>query len=1265
VRIYSLLPADRDPRAHPEAVSAAEGVTVLPLPSWAGLPAFLGALRRALFRAPVRTLIELARWLVWPTRRAFRCLFRAIVLADRMRREDVVHLHAAWAHTPAGVALVASRLTRIPWSMGAHAKDIHLTRPSMLATRLSAARFTLACCAAHRTLLQDIARRHGDPAAADRVELIHHGVDTEFFSPPACREPRGEGATILSVGRLVPKKGFDVLLDAAAILHRRGARFTLDIAGEGPLRVWLEARIAELGLEAVVRLHGAWIRTEVRDAMRRADAFVLASRVTAEGDRDGIPNTLAEAMAAELPVVASRLPSIEELVVDGTSGLLVASEDAAALADALQRLIDEPDLSLRLGAAARARILDRFDCRRSNAVRVARFERCRSVQRVLYVSADRGVPVRGHKGASVHVRSLLHAWKSLGIEARLLTTRSGPADGPAPGAEIVQAKAGAGMESVVRGVARALRGGAPLERALSRLADHGALLRAGFQGTRRSPPDFVYERYSLASVAGRILACRLGVPHLLEVNAPLADEEARYRGLRLGRLTRWIEGWLMRGADRVFVVSTALEAHARRLGVRPERIVVLPNAVDPNWFHAAREGDEARARIGLDGGVVVGFAGSLKPWHGVHRLVRAVALASPRTSIELLVIGEGPEREALARLAATCGITGRVRFTGPVAHESVGAYLAACDILCAPYEPADDFYFSPLKIAEYLAVGRPVVASAVGSLRETLDEDRGAVLVPPGDEEALANALVDLALDPVRRAALGRVAATSAGPTWSDVASRVATEATRARAASWRLPMACPLTVGYVVKMFPRFSETFILNEILEIERLGVGTVVFSMKPPIEPYRQPGVERLRAEVHVLPTATLGVRIVFAHLACLSRAPWRYLWTLAFVAGRRTRSAWSKFLVAPCLVREARRRKVGHFHAHFASGPARQAKLASMLSGIPFSFTAHARDLFWSGHQHGRNHKLKKRVRMAAFVVAISEYNRRFIEELGFKIPHGRVLTIYNGVNLDSWPWARPLGRPAAIPLAGRLSADPDDPWILAVGRLVEKKGFHVLIEACQRLRDRGCAFRCVIAGEGPERQRLVDHVHATDLEDVVTFLGPVPQDRLASELYARAHVLAQPCIVDRDGDQDGIPTVILEAMATGLPVVTTPVSGIGEAVVDGASGLVVPSGDPERLADALERVLVDDALAARLGRGARRRIEIRFDLRRNASVLVHLMTTSAHHGYRGSLASIREAMGLDSPTNHAGGVDGGMAHAEGDALPTSPSSEPQAQESSR
>ncbi len=306
LRLYSLLPPTRDARMHPQAEALLPEVWVVPQPRWSLIGDFLRAFARCVKRRPATALGLLARSLLPPGADSVRRLFRAVVLADRMALDRVAHLHAAWAHTPASVGRIAARLCGAPWSMGAHAKDIHLARPESLRKKLRSARYTLTCTRGNVNFLGEIGRAE-DQVHPPAIELFYHGVDTRYFDAvPDARADAHDTPLLVSVGRLVSKKGFDVLLDAASLLKARGRRFQLQIIGESPLRGELEAHIAQAGLGDVVALRGMLVREEVREAYRQADGVVLACRVAADGDRDGIPNTLAEAMACRRPVVAGR-----------------------------------------------------------------------------------------------------------------------------------------------------------------------------------------------------------------------------------------------------------------------------------------------------------------------------------------------------------------------------------------------------------------------------------------------------------------------------------------------------------------------------------------------------------------------------------------------------------------------------------------------------------------------------------------------------------------------------------------------------------------------------------------------------------------------------------------------------------------------------------------------------------------------------------------------------------------------------------------------
>lgn len=395
-----------------------------------------------------------------------------------------------------------------------------------------------------------------------------------------------------------------------------------------------------------------------------------------------------------------------------------------------------------------------------------------------------------------------------------------------------------------------------------------------------------------------------------------------------------------------------------------------------------------------------------------------------------------------------------------------------------------------------------------------------------------------------------------------------------------------PVRVGYVLKMYPRFSETFILSEILELERQGAALHVFALKKPDEGRFHADVARVRAGVSYAPESlALPPRVLWdAHRRARRAAPAAYDALLRSALGKRRSGALKRFNQAVFLAPRVQAAGVTHLHAHFASSATTVAHLLHRLTGLPYSFTAHAKDIFRHAVDRG---SLGRKLGAARFAVTVSDFNQRHLADLpGAE----RLVRIYNGLDLERF---RAGGQaPDAVPL------------VLGVGRLVEKKGFDDLIRASACLSTDGVDHRCRIVGSGEEAARLA--VLAEGLGAGHASLdGPLPREALL-ELYPRASVFAAPCVVGADGNRDGLPTVLIEAMALGVPVVATPVTGIPELVVHEETGLLVPERDPAALAAAIRRLLADRALAARLAAAARARVEAHFDLGRNVSALHRL-----------------------------------------------------------
>jgi len=354
--------------------------------------------------------------------------------------------------------------------------------------------------------------------------------------------------------------------------------------------------------------------------------------------------------------------------------------------------------------------------------------------RIAYVCADPGISALGDKGASVHLRSLAGALARRGHSVCLLSSRLHGANPPPP------------------------------DVTLTELSD-GSLT----QLLRDWRCEVVLERYALSAQTVQESCRTLGIAHVLEVNAPLVDEAARYRGLQDVAVWRARERHILRAVDAVVPVSPSVRAHAIRCGVAPDHAVVVHNGADLERFESLN-GEPVRQRYQLGNARVVGFAGSLKAWHGVDHLLRAAVRLD--TDVRVLIVGDGPERGKLEALASELRIADRVVFAGAVPHHAIPEHLAAMTVAAAPYRRQADFYFSPLKIVEYLAAGLPVVASEQGDLAHLVG--KAGLMVTPDDTAKLADALDKVLGDPELRRAMHFAARRhAAGMTWDAAAAQV------------------------------------------------------------------------------------------------------------------------------------------------------------------------------------------------------------------------------------------------------------------------------------------------------------------------------------------------------------------------------------------------------------------------------------------------------------------------------------------------------------
>jgi len=428
-------------------------------------------------------------------------------------------------------------------------------------------------------------------------------------------------------------------------------------------------------------------------------------------------------------------------------------------------------------------------------------------------------------------------------------------------------------------------------------------------------------------------------------------------------------------------------------------------------------------------------------------------------------------------------------------------------------------------------------------------------------------------------------------------------------------------SVAYVLKGFPRLSETFIASEIFRLEQLGLNLRLFVIKPSDEDRQHEIVKKIVAPIQYLPfTSSLSNTTLRswlkAHLKDFSLA---VKWLIKnrpvqFARAARAASAQSfrarkgffsfprkvyakEFLQAAWITYELRNYPdVKHLHAHFCHGATTVTWLASILADLPFSFTAHAKDIYCDTLNPAG--LLKRKMRAAKFVVTCTNANREYLEAIETETP---VYCLYHGLNAEFV---------SLLKQENKQHRGTSSLRALGVGRLVPKKGFDVLIEACSILHERGLPVEAVIVGEHGEHENdLRLQIQTLGLEKHVRLVGPMDQPGLFRE-YQKAGVFCLPCRVLENGDRDGLPNVIMEAMACGLPVITTPISGIPEIIKDDINGQLVPTDDPGALADAIQRVSSDRQFSDQLAEAGRETVRREFDGDNSAAALAALFVAS-------------------------------------------------------
>jgi glycosyltransferase involved in cell wall biosynthesis len=424
-----------------------------------------------------------------------------------------------------------------------------------------------------------------------------------------------------------------------------------------------------------------------------------------------------------------------------------------------------------------------------------------------------------------------------------------------------------------------------------------------------------------------------------------------------------------------------------------------------------------------------------------------------------------------------------------------------------------------------------------------------------------------------------------------------------------------PRAVAYTMSRFPKVTETFILYEILELERQGVRVEVFPLLRERGPVAHAEAQALVERAHY--SHALSRPVLDAQLYWLLRRPGAYLraWWATLRGNLRSPKFLSRALVVlPQAAYAARRMvelEVEHVHAHYATHPALLAYVVQLLTGIPYSFTVHAHDLYVERAMLG------EKVAAAAFIVAISEYNRRLLVELYGEAAAARTVVVHCGIDPGVF---KPRADRAPNPVF----------TVLCVGSLAGYKGQRYLVDACAQLATAGVPFRCLLVGEGEDRPALEAQIRQLGLAQQVELLGAQPRHRV-SELLAQADAMVLPSVVMPDGKMEGIPVALMEALASEIPVVASAISGIPELVQHGVTGLLAPARDAASLATALRRLQQDPELGRRLAEAGRAYVLSAFNLERNTAQLRALLERDwhAHNDPRDSGALCTEAMKVE------------------------------------
>lgn len=400
------------------------------------------------------------------------------------------------------------------------------------------------------------------------------------------------------------------------------------------------------------------------------------------------------------------------------------------------------------------------------------------------------------------------------------------------------------------------------------------------------------------------------------------------------------------------------------------------------------------------------------------------------------------------------------------------------------------------------------------------------------------------------------------------------------------------MSIVYILGEFPSYSENFILNEVIELQKKGLEIKIFAVQ------QGPKMEEKLREINgraVYGKSIFSIYSLQAHLYLFTSFREKYFQGLKEIFSFSNESFSTilkkikNFTISAQFLFNLKKDEISHLHAHFISLPGSIAFWMSQISSIPFSCSAHAHDIYTSGKS-----ELNRKIDAAKFIITCTSYNKKYLDAMVGRRSRDKIIHIYHGIDLNQWPQRKRVG------IVG------NEIHILTIGRLVEKKGIIFLLDAVKLLRERGCKVKASVIGDGPLMTDFVKYIRKYNLSEIVHFFGALAQNSV-KEIYQMSDIFVLPSVVTSSGDRDGLPNVLLEALTVGVPVISTAVSAISELIIDGRSGILVPEKDPEAIVNAVLKLQNDPEFYRYLSESGRKKVEREFAISASTDRLMQLL----------------------------------------------------------